>query len=108
MSVQWPFGAADAQAPTYAAALTATITNRKTFLTLALTGALALTIVTGSDIVAGAELIIKASSDGTARDITLTGALPATMAGVISKTRVQKFVYNGSSWIAEGAIVTLD
>lgn len=109
MSIQWPFGAADSQSPTFAATLTATISNRKTILDLGtMSAACALTITPVSDLAVGAELHIKAKSDGTARDITLTGALPATMSGTISKTKMQTFVYDGTSFKAVGAIVQLD
>lgn len=106
---KWPFGPATNSSPTAGATVGVTISNSKTILNFGtLAAAMALTLTPDAELEAGAEVTIKAKSDGTARDITLTGALPATMAGTINKTKVQTFIYDGSSFIAKGAIVQLD
>ncbi len=57
----------------------------------------------------GDELILKVSSDATARDLTLgTGITAPVIAGVINKTKVQSFVYDGGNFIATGAPVQID
>lgn len=108
-SPKWPYGAATNSTLTADVTYTLTVTNQLTLVNFGtLDTAMALTITPDAGLEAGALLIIKAKSDATARTITLTGALPATMSGTISKTKVQTFVYNGSSFIATGAIVQLD
>lgn len=106
---KYPFGPAAVLAIAAAAAVETVISNQKNILNYGtLAAAMTLTLTPAGELEAGAEVTIKAKSDGTARDITLVGALPATMAGTINKTKVQTFVYDGSSFIAKGPIVQLD
>lgn len=106
---KWPFGPATSSTIAAAATVGVTIENDKTILNFGtLAAAMALTLTPHAELNAGAEVIIKAKSDGTARDITLTGALPATLAGAINKTMVQTFIYDGTSFIAKGAKQQLD
>lgn len=57
----------------------------------------------------GDRAVIKASSDATARNLTFgTGFIAPVLAGVINKTKVQEFVYDGSAFIAVAAPVQID
>ena len=110
-TIKWPFGPADIQAPAaHAAAPAITITNGKTFLTLpTMTGAVTLNLTIDADLEAGAELIVQAKSDGTARDITPgTGMTGPVVAGVISKTKVTRYVYNGTSFVNTSLALQID
>ena len=107
---KYPFGPATVETiGTHAATRTVTVFNQKHFLNLGtMTSDVALTVATDGELEAGAELVVIAKSDASARNVNLTGALPAQMPGTISKTKVQTFVYTGSAWIAKGAIVQID
>ncbi len=89
-----PFGAADLQAPAYAATIAATIKNQFTIIKPAtLTGALNLDLTVDSQVSPGALLQLILTSDGTARNTTLGTAIDGpVIAGVISKTMSQLFV----------------
>lgn len=99
--VSYPFGPADVQTPAYAATIAVTVNNAKTLLNIAqLTGAATLNLTIDGDLPAGAELIVKAQSDGTARDLTPgTGMTGTAIAGVISKTKYATYVYDGSTFV---------
>jgi uncharacterized protein (AIM24 family) len=57
----------------------------------------------------GDEVVVKVSSNNTARDLTFgTGITGPVLAGVINKTKVQSFVYDGSAFIATAAPVQID
>ncbi len=90
----------DAQSVAYAAAIAIAVKAKKTYVTVAqMTGALTLTVTANAAVPAGAELFVELPSDGTARDTTLsTGFSGATVAGVISKTKVATFVWNGTAF----------
>lgn len=109
--VKWPFGPATVIAPAaHAATVAATIDNAKTFITLpTMTGAVTLDLTVDADLEAGAELILRALSDGTARDITPgTGMTGPVVAGVISKTKVTRYVYDGSKFVNTGLALQID
>ncbi len=100
--VSAPFGASDTQTPAYAATLAVTITNQITFLSLAaaMTGALTLNLTIDSQVKKNAKLVCEFLSDGTARTVTFgTGMAVGTMAGVISKTKMIEFVYDGTIFV---------
>lgn len=105
MSIKYPFGPADVQAPEYAGTLALTITNQKTIVDVDLTGACTVNLTIDDEVIAGAELLIVASSDGTARTLTPgTGFTGVAVAGVISKTKSMKFEYNGSTFVYVSSI----
>ena len=107
----FPFGPADLQTPAYTATLAVTIQNYVTLLEPAtLTGAVTINLTIDQGVKAGARIIYKALSDGTARATTFgTGfQMTAGMAGVISKTKCIEFVYDGTSFLATGAGVQID
>lgn len=110
-TIKWPFGPAEIQSPAvHAAAPTITITNGKTFLTLpTMTSAVALNLNIDADLEAGAELILRAKSDATARDITPgVGMTGPVLSGVIGKTKVVRYVYDGSTFVASNVGVQID
>lgn len=93
----------------YAAAMSAKVSNSRTIIAIALTGAGTLNLDAAAKPQIGDEMIVKASSDGTARDLTFgTGITGPVLAGAINKTKVQSFVYDGSAFIATGAAVQID
>lgn len=88
----------------YAAVMSITVAESRTIIPIALTGAGTLNLSADSKAVPGDEIILKVSSDGTARDLTLgTGFTAPVIAGVISKTKVQHFVYDGSKFVPVAA-----
>jgi predicted polyphosphate/ATP-dependent NAD kinase len=110
-NVKWPFGPADLKAPAaHAATVAVTITNAKTFLTLpTMTGAVTVNLTIDGDLEAGAELILRAKSDGTARDVTPgTGLEGPVVAGVINKTKVARYVYDGSKFVNTALALQID
>lgn len=75
----------------------------------ALAADMTLTADIASDVPVGAMLHITALSDATARDITFsTGFSAPALAGVISKTKVQSFIYNGTAFVPMGASLQID
>ncbi len=100
-TISYPFGEMDVQQKASAATIDIVVENQKTLVEVAQLGvAPTLTVVANSDVRKGAELIIKLQSDGTARTATLsTGFIGAAIAGVISKTKYNYFIYNGTSFI---------
>lgn len=57
----------------------------------------------------GDEIILKVTSDGTARDLTFgTGFVAPVLAGAGNKTKTITLVYDGGDYIATGASVQLD
>jgi hypothetical protein len=107
--IRYPFGEADFQTLTYAATIEVPVANGLTYCTVALTGACTINLDIDEHLPAGAQLFIRASSDATARTITLgTGLEGPAMAGTISKTKVTQYVYDGSKFVACAAVVQLD
>lgn len=105
----YKIGSAATAAVTYAAAMEINPSASRTIVTIALTGAGTLNLGAAAKPQIGAELILKVSSDATARDLTLgTGITGPVLAGAINKTKVQAFVYDGSAFIATGAPVQID
>jgi hypothetical protein len=95
--IKYPFGAADQQAPAYAANIAATIKNQMTIIKPGtLTGALTLDLTIDSQVSVGARLLLVLTSDGTARTTTLgTGIDGPAIVGVINKTMSQEFCLDG-------------
>ena len=104
------FPTSEKQEIAYATTIAATVERAITLLDLGtLTGAATLNLTVGAYVPVGALLTVKAKSDTTARDITLgTGLTGPTLAGVISKTKSQSFMYDGAKFIAMAAAVQLD
>lgn len=98
----FPFGKADSQSVTPAAGVAAaTIANNLTIVdlgTLAANTTLNLTL--DKDLNAGAVLIVKAASDGTARSLTFgTGCTAAAVSGTINKTKTKMLMFNGTTFL---------
>jgi hypothetical protein len=91
--LSYPLGAADQQAPAYAAVLAVTITNQLTILkVLAMSGAMTINVTVDPQVRPGAELQLILQSDATARTTTLGTAIDGpNIVGVISKTMSQSF-----------------
>lgn len=107
--VKFPFGPADVITMTDAATIALEITNTKTIASVSLSQAATINVTPEDDLPIGSELHLKVTSDGTARDVTLgTNITGPTLAGTISKTKVQTFVYDGSAFLAAGAVIQLD
>jgi hypothetical protein len=93
----------------YAATMALVVSESRTIVSIDLTGAGTLDLDSKSTPSIGDELILKVSSDGTARDLTLgTGFTSPVLAGVISKTKVQHFVYDGSKFIPTAAAIQIN
>ncbi len=96
----FPFGPASVETLTYAATIASTVNNSMTILTVALTGAATLNLTLDANLRVGSILIVRASSDGTARDLTPgTGMTGTVVAGVINKTKCATYVYNGTAFV---------
>lgn len=94
--LNWPDGNADEQVLTPAASVTATISNMLTYLyfNAALAANMTLNFTLDGQIRAGARILVRALSDGTARTVTPgTNASGVAVAGVISKTFEIEFEY---------------
>lgn len=109
--LNFPFGAADSQSITHSGGVAAaTINNNMTIVDLGTMDAdVTLNLTLNKDLNAGAILVVKGASDGTARDVTFgTGITGPDLAGVISKTKTQSFIFDGSGFIGIAAAVQLD
>lgn len=102
--VSYPFGPMAIFAILFAAVMSADIGNQKTFIDVGEMSADAtLDLVIDPCLNAGAELVVKALSDGTGRDLTLgTGFTGNVIVGTISKTNVMTFMYDGTSFLHTG------
>ena len=91
----------EAQEKAYAATIAATIVASTTLINLAeMTGDVTLNLTLNAQLEIGDTLVVKSISDTTARDITLgTGFTGTTIAGVISKTKVATFFFDGTSFL---------
>lgn len=88
----------------------ATIKQMVNFIDLGeLDAACTLNLTVDAQVTAGAILQVKALSDATARDLTFGTKITAPVcAGVISKTKVTTFIYDGTDFVAVGAPVQID
>lgn len=108
-TIRYPFGEADSQTLTSASTIAVSVTNSMTIATVSLDTDATINVTIDEDLPVGAQLVIIAASDGTARDITCgTNLTGPAIAGVISKTKVAHFVYNGSAFVATAAAVQID
>lgn len=99
---KFPFGKATKTTVTATAITAVTIDNTETILDL---GVMAqdstLNLTLPADLPVGANLTIKAASDGTARQLTLgTSMQGLAIAGAISKTKVITAKYDGVNFVA--------
>lgn len=108
--VEVVFPTHEAQAPTAGATIAVNINRQVTTMDLGtLAAAATLNATIGESVERGAILHLKAKSDGTARDITFgTGFTSPNLAGVISKTKVQSFIYDGTAFLPMGAALQID
>jgi hypothetical protein len=98
---KFPFGPADVQTRTHAATIAATITDAKTFLQLAqMTGNATVNLTVDPQLEAGAELIVRASADGTNRTLTPgTGLTGVAQTITANKSVCIRYVYNGTTFL---------
>ena len=99
-TISYPFGDMDTQSVDFATSIDLVIKNQKTLVEVGqMTGAMTINVTT-PELKAGAELIVKLQSDTTARAVTLgTGFTGTSIAGVISKTKYARFMFDGSNFI---------
>jgi len=105
--VKWPFGEADVQSIAYAdISDDIVIKNNKTIVTVGtLEDDVTVNLDISDEVEVGAELTLRLTSDTTARDVTLgTGLEGNAIAGVISKTKVAKFEFDGSNFVCVSTI----
>jgi hypothetical protein len=102
--VRYPFGKAESQSLSYAAAIAASVNNSKTLLTIAqMTGAATLNLTVNSEMELGAELLIKTSVDGTNRVLTPgTGMTGLAQTLLANKSYLLVYKFDGSNYIHSG------
>ncbi len=75
----------------------------------ALTANKTLNLAIDAQVNSGALLHVKVASDTTARTLTFgTGLTAPALAGTISKTKVQSFIYNGATFLPLGDALQID
>lgn len=106
----WPYGDPDVQTPAYGTPLAVTINDMMTMLTPGtMTGALTINLTITDRCRKGAILIIRSTSDGTARTITHgTGFTAVPLAGTISKTNQSLYIYDGTTFVQVGAAALIN
>lgn len=93
----------------YAANMELNVSESRNIVTVAMTGNGTLALSADAKPVLGDEIVIKVSSDATARTLTFGDGFTApALAGTINKTKVQTLVYDGANFIASGASVQID
>ncbi len=104
------FPTVEALNPSFAATQPVDIKRQCTVIDLgALTGACTLDATISDHVGIGAVVHVKVASDTSARALTLgTGFTAPAIAGVISKTKVQSFIYNGTTFLPLGASLQID
>lgn len=109
MDVKYPFGAALFNTVASAATIALDVENSLQHTTIALEEAATINVTPAAGLEPGAILVLKVSSDGTARDLTLgTGITGPALSGVINKTKVVSFIYDGSNFVQMAAAVQID
>ncbi len=105
--VRYPFGEADVLNIDSAAAMTATIKNSKTQLTISqMSAAGTLDVALHPELSVGDELTVKVSADGTGRVLTLGDGLTGNNFTVTAnKSATLTFEFDGSSFVNTGAIL---
>lgn len=104
------FPTQEAQAPVVAAGTPVEINRQTTVIDLGeLAANTTVNATIGDDVERGAIVMIKAKSDGTARNVTFgDGFTVPAMAGTISKTKVISCMYDGASFLPMGAAIQID
>lgn len=106
---KYQIGSSVAFSIVYAANMTVNVKESRSIVTIDLTGNGTLALDSESTSQVGDELILKVSSDETARNLTLgTGFTAPAISGTISKTKVQSFVYDGAGFVPSGAVIQID
>lgn len=107
--VEVVFPTKESQTLTPAATMPVTIKRQFTVIDMGtLAAAATLNATIGSDVEAGAKVLIKALSDGTARDVTFgTGFNAPNMSGTISTKKAITMVYDGTAFIPSGPAVVI-
>ena len=70
-----------------------------------LSAASTLTLTPGDSLNVGAKVIVKATSDGTARNVTVkqdADTTVDTISGTASTTKAKQYVWTGTAWIVIG------
>lgn len=94
---------------TEAAVIELNLSESKSIVKLAVTGAVTLNLSAAAKPSIGDELILQVVNDGTIRTLTFgTGITAPNLVGVANKTKVQSFVYDGTAFVATGAPVQID
>lgn len=108
--VEVAFPTAESKVLDYKAVQEVVVERQATVIDLGeLTGATTVDLTIGSDVGIGALLTIVALSDTTARAVTCgTGFLGGAIAGTISKTKAQSYIYNGTKFVPISAAIQLD
>lgn len=105
----YKIGSSVAFALAFAAIMEAKVEHSKSIITIEMTDNGTLNLSEDAKPQVGDEVIVKVSSDATARDLTFgTGFKAPVLAGVINKTKTQSFTYDGSSFVATAAPVQID
>ena len=105
------FPVTDVQTPASAAELDVDVKQQVTCIHLsdAMSAAMTLNLNIDDQVTPGAIIHLKAGSDGTGRNITFgTGFTSPALAGVADKTKVQSFIYDGTSFLPLGASLQID
>ena len=93
----------------FAENMVANVSESRSIITINLTGAGTLALSPDAKPVVGDEVILKVSSDATARDLTFGNGFTApVLKGVINKTKVQNFVYDGTNFIPTGTALQIN
>lgn len=109
MAKQFKFGSRELLAPESAAAIEINPTCTRTIVVLDLDVATTLSIGEDATPTVGDEVIVKATSDGTGRNVTFgTGFTSPALAGVASKTKIASLIYDGSEFIPSSTPFQID
>lgn len=93
----------------FAANMELNVSESRSIVTVSMTGNGTIALADEAKPVIGDEVIIKASSDDTARTLTFGDGFTApALAGTISKTKVQALVYDGDTFVASADPVQID
>lgn len=93
----------------FSPAMSVNVSESRSIISIAMTGAGTLSLSSDSKPVPGDEIILKVSSDATARDLTFgTGFQAPILTGVINKIKTQLFVYDGTKFIPTGAAIQIN
>ena len=94
---------------TYGSTMSVAPDETREIVTIAMTGDGTLSLSADAKPTLGDELILKVSSDGTARTLAFgTGFTAPSVSGAINKTKVLSLVYDGSTYIATAAAVQIN